>query len=307
MLILVTAAAGRTGRAVVGALAAHGVAARALVRRPEQVASLRTAGAAEVVVGDLRDRGALRRAVHGAGGLYYICPDLHPDEEEIGAGLIKAMREAGAWRLVYHSVLHPQADDLPGHLMKLHTERRVVDSGLAYTILQPAPYMQNLAPHRYDVVTHGVYRVPYSVLAPLTWIDLRDVAMVAARVLSEPGHDAATYELAGPEPLSSAQVAERWSAVLGRPVRAETMGREAWAASLDRSGVGGFALEARAAMARYFDRHGMVGNPNALTWLLRRPPLTLDGYLRSIAAPTLLAGEGWGGGPLGQSQRPSPD
>jgi uncharacterized protein YbjT (DUF2867 family) len=281
MLILVTAAAGRTGRAVVRALAARGVAARALVRRPEQVAPLRTDGAAEVVVGDLRDRPALRRAVHGVGGAYYICPELSPDEEEIGHGLIKAMREAGAWRLAYHSVLHPQADELPNHLMKLHTERLVVDSGLAYTILQPAPYMQNLAPHRYDVVTHGVYRVPYSVLAPFSWIDLRDVAMAAATVLTDPGHDAATYELAGPEPLSSAQVAERWATVLGRPVRAETMRREAWIASVDRSGAGGYALEARAAIKRYYDRHGMVGNPNALTWLLRRPPLVLDGYLRS--------------------------
>jgi len=281
MLILVTAGAGRTGRAIVRALASQGLAARALVRRPEQVAALRTDGAAEVVVGDLRDRAALRRAVHGAGGAYYICPEMNPDEAEIGGALIKAMRDAGAWRLVYHSVLHPQADDLPHHLMKLHTERRVVDSGLAYTILQPAPYMQNLAPHRYDVVTHGVYRVPYSVLAPFSWIDLRDVAQVAARVLADPGHDSATYELAGPEPLSSAQVAERWAAVLGRPVRAETMRREAWVAELDRSGVGGFALEARAAMTRYYDRHGLVGNPNALTWLLPRPPHKLPDYLRS--------------------------
>jgi NAD(P)H dehydrogenase (quinone) len=282
MLIVVTAAAGRTGRAVVRALAARGIAARALVRRPEQVAQLRTDGAADVVVGDLRERASLRRAVHGAGGAYYICPEMHPDEEEIGGGLIRAMREAGAWRLVYHSVLHPQADDLPHHLMKLHTERLIVDSGLAYTILQPAPYMQNLAPHRYDVATHGVYRVPYSVLAPFSWIDLRDVAQVAATVLADPGHDAATYELAGPEPLSSAQVAERWAAALGRPVRAETMRREAWVASLDRSGVGGFALEARAALTRYYDRHGMVGNPNALRWLLPREPRTLSNYLADV-------------------------
>jgi len=283
MLILVTGAAGRTGRAVVGALAARGVAARALVRRPEQVAQLRTAGAAEVVVGDLRERAALRRAAHGTGGVYYICPELNPDEEGIGEALIKAMREAGAWRLVYHSVLHPQADGVPHHLMKLHTERLVVDSGLAYTILQPAPYMQNLSAHRYDVVTHGVYRVPYSVLAPFSWIDLRDVAHTAAKVLAEPGHDAATYELAGPEPLSSAQVAERWAAVLGRPVRAETMSRDAWAGELARSGAGGYQLDARAAMVRYYDRHGLVGNPNALTWLLPRRPGTLTEFLRASA------------------------
>ncbi len=285
MLILVTGAAGVTGRAAVRALAARGVTVRALVRRPEQVAQLRTDGAAEVFVGDLRDRAALRRAAHGAGGAYYICPQLYPDEEEIGEGLIRTLREAGAWRLVYHSVLHPQADGLPHHLMKLHTERRVVDSGLAYTILQPAPYMQNVLAQRYDVATHGVYRVPYSVLARFSWIDLRDLADVAALVLAEPGHDAATYELAGPEPLSSAQVAERWGAALGRPVRAETLRREAWAQDLSRSGLGGYALDARAAMMTYYDRHGLVGNPNALTWLLRRPPRTLTEFLRDAHPP----------------------
>jgi len=280
MLILVTGAAGVTGRAAVRALAARGVTVRALVRRPEQVAQLRTGGAAEVVVGDLRDRAALRRAAHGTGGAYYICPQLHPDEEAIGEGLIRTLREAGAWRLVYHSVLHPQADGPPHHLMKLHTERRVIDSGLAYTILQPALYMQNLLVQRYDVATHGVYRVPYSVLARFSWIDLRDVAEAAALVLAEPGHDAATYEMAGPEPLSSAQVAEQWGAALGRPVRAETLRRAAWAQELNRSGVGGYALDARAAMMTYYDRHGLVGNPNALTWLLRRPPRTLMEFLR---------------------------
>jgi uncharacterized protein YbjT (DUF2867 family) len=279
MLILVTGAAGRTGRAVVRALAARSVVVRAFVRRPEQVAQLRTAGAAEVVVGDLRDRSALRRAAHGCGGAYYVCPQMNPDEEAIGEGLIRALRDAGGWRLVYHSILHPQADRMPHHLMKLHTERLIVDSGLAYTILQPAPYMQNLLPQHYDVATHGVYRVPYSVLAPFSWVDLRDVAAVAATVLAEPGHDAATYELAGPEQLNSAQVAERWASALGRQVRAEAMRREAWARELSRMGEGGYALEARAAMATYFDRHGLVGNPNALTWLLGRGPGTLSEFL----------------------------
>jgi NAD(P)H dehydrogenase (quinone) len=279
VLILVTSAAGRTGRAAVRALAARGVTVRALVRRPEQAALLRTLGAAEVVVGDLRELPVLRRAAHGAGGAYCVCPHLSPREEDICEGLIRALQEAGAWRLVYHSVLHPQAGGMPHHRTKLRAETRVVDSGLAYTILQPAPYMQNLLAQRYDVVTHGVYRVPHSVLAPFSWVDLGDVAEAAARVIVEPGHAGATYELAGPEPLNSAQVAERWGQVLGRQVRAETIRPEAWARALSRSDVGGYALEALGAMAAYYDRHGLVGNANVLAWLLGRPPGGLTGFL----------------------------
>jgi uncharacterized protein YbjT (DUF2867 family) len=281
VLILVTSAAGRTGRAAVRALAARGITVRALVRRQEQVAHLRTLGAAEVVVGDLRDRASVRRAVHGTAGVYYICPHLNPDEEEIGGTLIRALQEAGAWRLVYHSVLRPQAGDMPHHRTKLRTETRIVDSGLAYTILQPAPYVQNLLVQRYDVATHGVYRVPHSVLAPFSWVDLGDVAQAAARVIAEPGHDAATYELAGPEPLSSSQVAERWAQVIGRTVRAETVKPQAFARAVSRSDVGGYALEALGAMVVYYDRHGLTGNPNVLTWLLGRPPTDLAACLRA--------------------------
>jgi NAD(P)H dehydrogenase (quinone) len=279
MLILVTSAAGRTGRAAIRALAAQGVDVRALVRRPEQVAQVRTLGAAEVVVGDLRDRGVLRRAVHGTRGAYYVCPPMNATEDTIGERLIGALREADAGRLVYHSVLHPMIDAMPHHLMKLRTERLLVDSGLAYTILQPAPYMQNLFVQRYEVAMHGVYRVPYSALAPFSWVDLQDVAEAAARVVAEPGHAAATYELAGPEPLNSVQVAQRWEQALGRPVRSETIRLDAWARALGLSGLGGYELEAQGAIVSYYHGHGLVGNPNALTWLLGRPPANLADFL----------------------------
>jgi NAD(P)H dehydrogenase (quinone) len=279
MLILVTSGAGRTGRAAIGALAAQGVDVRALVRRPEQVARVRTLGAAEVVVGDLRDRAVLRHAVHGTRGAYYVCPPMNPEEDTIGERLIGALREAGAGRLIYHSVLHPLIDGMPHHLMKLRTERLLVDSGLAYTILQPAPYMQNLFVQRYEVAMHGVYRVPYSMLAPFSWVDLQDVAEAAARVVAEPGHDAATYELAGPEPLNSVQVAQRWEQALGRAVRSETIRVDAWARALGLSGLGGYELEAQGAIVSYYHSHGLVGSPNALSWLLGRRPNNLSDFL----------------------------
>ncbi len=51
-MILVTGAAGKTGRAVTAALAARGEQVRALVHRQRQAASVLAAGAKEVVVGD---------------------------------------------------------------------------------------------------------------------------------------------------------------------------------------------------------------------------------------------------------------
>ncbi len=69
-MILVTGAAGKTGKAVVEALAAKGASVRALVRRPEHAAALKALGAAEVSIGSFEDPRALARAVAGAQAIY---------------------------------------------------------------------------------------------------------------------------------------------------------------------------------------------------------------------------------------------
>ena len=79
-MILVTGAAGKTGKPVVKALAGKGASVRALVRRTEHAAALKALGAAEVSIGSFEDRGALA-ARHGrsAGDLPHL-PECQRDE-----------------------------------------------------------------------------------------------------------------------------------------------------------------------------------------------------------------------------------
>jgi uncharacterized protein YbjT (DUF2867 family) len=78
---------------------------------------------------------------------------------------------------------------MPHHLGKAVSEDLVRRSGLAWTILQPGAYLQNL-----DL--SGPIEVPYSVDAVFGFADLAEVAEVADLVLTEEGHVGATYELA---------------------------------------------------------------------------------------------------------------
>lgn len=278
--VLLTGAAGKTGQAVLGALVRRGVRVRVLVRRREQARALQDLGAAEAIVGDLLEPGTLLRATRGAGRVYHIPPNMHPEEVRIGLRVMQAARQAGAERFVYHSVLHPQTQAMPHHWKKLRVEERLFESGLAFTVLQPAAYMQNLLAYRESVLREGVLRVPYSPQALFSLVDLEDVAEAAARALTEPGHEGAIYELAGPERLSMAQAAEILSRVLGRPVRAERLPLRAWQAQARRAGLPPYARRALSAMFRYYDRHGLVGNPNVLTWLLGRPPTDFATFSR---------------------------
>ncbi|HFQ94714.1 MAG TPA: NAD-dependent epimerase/dehydratase family protein, partial [Anaerolineae bacterium] len=201
-MILVSGAAGKTGRAVIEALAARGAAARAFVHRKEQAMSVLALGAAEAVVGDMQNEADAQKAMAGATAVYHICPNVHPNETGIGEIAIRAAQQNNVSRFIYHSVLHPQVEAMPHHWQKMRVEEQLFTSDLAFTILQPAAYMQNLRGSWDSIMEEGIYRVPYPPSTRLNMVDLRDAAEAAAVVLTTPGYEYATYELAGPENLS---------------------------------------------------------------------------------------------------------
>lgn len=159
---------GKTGRAVTAALVARDV---------------------EVVATGRADWEHLADVLVGCGAAYVIAPNLHPDEPSYVAQVLEALERASVGRVVYHSVASPFAPAMPHHLGKARSEDLVRRSRLAWTILQPGAYLQNLD------LTRPV-EVPYSVDAPFGFLDLGDLGEAAATVLTEPGHVGATYELA---------------------------------------------------------------------------------------------------------------
>jgi uncharacterized protein YbjT (DUF2867 family) len=278
-VILITGAGGKTGLAVIRAATTAGQTVRALVRREDQVDRIRAAGAHEWVVGDMRHESTLGRAARGVHTIYHICPNVHPDEVQIGRAVIAAARPGSVERIVYHSVLHPQIEAMPHHWQKMRVEALLFESGVAYTILQPASYMQNILAGWRSIVANGVYAVPYPPETRLGMVDLEDVAAVAAVVLADRRHDSATYELAGPEALTQSSVVEVLTRRLGRPVRAVELSLDEWALRARRSGLGEHQIETLRKMFDYYGRFGFWGNPHALAQLLGRNPTTFEMFV----------------------------
>ena len=185
----------------------------------------------------------LAAAVAGCEAAYVIAPNLHPDEPELVASALTALKTAGVERVVYHSVASPFVPGMAHHLGKAVAEDLVRHSGLAWTILQPGAYLQNL-----DLT--GPIDLPYSPDAPFGFLDLADLGLAAAAVLTEPGHAGATYELA----TRTATVREL-AAEAGVPVRrVDDPGTHPWLS----------------AMFAYYDAHGLPVGTRVLAWLLAR-------------------------------------
>jgi NAD(P)H dehydrogenase (quinone) len=283
-MILVTGAGGKTGRAAIRALVAHGAPVRAFIRNPAHEVALAAVGASEIALGAMDDTDAVTRAVRGVDAIYHICPNVSPHEVLFARTLIAAATHSSVSRLVCHSVLHPQIEAMPHHWNKLRVEEMLFSSALDFTILQPTAYMQNSLAEWDRMVVRGIYRVPYPVETRLSLVDLDDVAEAAAIVLTSSGHSGATYELVGTPPLSQTEMAETFGRALNKTVVAQAEAVETWDQRARCTGIDDYARETLTKMFRIYARDGFKGNPNVLGWLLGRPPTSLAAFAARMAA-----------------------
>lgn len=281
-MILITGAAGKTGRAIIQALTKRGETVRALVHRSDQTASIKALGVDDVIVGNLLDQSVIRQAVQDVRAVYHIAPNVSPDEVTIGRIIIAAAQSADVERFVFHSVLHPQIEAMPHHWRKMRVEELLFASGLPFTILQPTAYMQNVLASWKQIIENGKYSVPYAIETRLSLIDLEDIADAAAIVLTEPGHIGATIELVGTPPMSQREIAQTMADSLGRPVEAEVVSLEEWERVARSSGLGDYQILTLVKMFCYYESHGLIGNPNALSYLLRRSPTSFADFVKRI-------------------------
>src|SRR6185295_10865664 len=102
-----------------------------------------------------------------------------------------------------HKTSHPFFQQ-PNPMAAMHAEieRQIEGSGLEWTHLRPGMFASNVIPWWAGMIRGGdIVRWPYAEAATAP-IDERDIGAVAARVLTEDGHNRADYVLTGPRSLT---------------------------------------------------------------------------------------------------------
>jgi uncharacterized protein YbjT (DUF2867 family) len=285
-LILVTGAAGKTGKAVISKLVAAGLPVKAMVHSDNKIIAMREMGCQEVVVADMLDQEMVNEAFKDAQQVYHICPNMNPDEEKIGRIMIEAATNAGIKQFVYHSVLHPQVKTMAHHWHKLKVEEQLMMSSLNFTILQPAAYMQNILGYWEKMMDEGMYAIPYSIDSRSSMIDLNDLSDVVLEVLTRTGHEYAIYELSSCQTFSARQIADIVSKKTGKLIKASALDRIEWEKTMRTRGMSDYAVDTLLKMFEYYEDYNFIGNCNQLRWLLGREPVKfeqfIENYLKSI-------------------------
>lgn len=214
-MILVTGSTGTVGTELVHQFAAAGERPRALVRDLEK-ARQRLGDEAEFVKGDLRRPEIIESALDGIDRVFLLT-STSTEQFDHERNVIEAAQRAGVDHLVKLSVLGASEDSPLHHARwQRRADRLLEESGVDYTILQMAFLMQTL----FGMVNGGAICTAAGD-GRVAMIDARDVAAVAAAVLTKHGSDVRgkTYALTGPESLNFDDTASTLSETIGLQIR----------------------------------------------------------------------------------------
>ncbi len=281
-MILLTGITGKTGREVLQALSGRDQPLRALVRDPNG-AQRAMAAQVELVQGDFGDAGSLEKAMRGVEKAFMVMPNTETQLQD-EMRFVDAARAAGVSRLVKLSASGADAN-AAALLKKYHgqSEAYLAESGLAYTVVRPNFYMQNLLQCARSIAAENQFRLPMGT-GRTGLIDVRDVGEFVAGVLTGSGHDGKTYHITGPEILSFGALAQQMSAALGRAIEYVDIPAREFGNGLRAAGVSEWYIDAVTDLFEIIANDGGASITATFEEVCGRPPTRFRQFAERHAA-----------------------
>jgi uncharacterized protein YbjT (DUF2867 family) len=279
-MILVTGATGTVGSEVVRALVDRSERVRALVRDPEKAAS-KFADEVELARGDLSDVESLAEAMDDVQRVFLLAP---VDERAVAleGKVLDAAKRVGVEHVVRLSVRQadPNGDTF---FAREHGqgEEQLKRSGLAWTMLRPTFFMQNLLGSAAMIKSGTLYQPAGE--GRSGHIDARDIGDVAAAALTTRGPEGKTYRLTGPQDLNFHDIVRILGDVLGKPVAYVDVPRDAAKQSMTGSGVPAWQAEAVLELTDLLKEGKLSGVSPDVEQVTGHPARSLEQFVRDHA------------------------
>ncbi len=281
-MILVTGSTGNVGSKLLKELSDRKVAFRALARKPEDVERLKAQGI-DAFLGDMSNIESIRPALQGVTSVYILSPST-PNLAEIEAAITDEAKKAGVQHIVKHSVLGADTQAIcPFTRVHAQAENAIRALGVPYTFLRLNNFMQNfVTSHARTIVAQNTFYEPLAD-ASVSHVDTRDIAVAAANVLTQTGHEGQAYDITGPEALSDTQIAEKLSAILGRTVTYMVVPDDAMRQGLLSAGLPDWYADSLVKLYQFYRQGGGASVTPDLEQLIGRKPRTMNAYLQENA------------------------
>jgi uncharacterized protein YbjT (DUF2867 family) len=280
-MILITGASGNVGSAVLHEVIAGKRPVRAMYRSEADAENV--PHGASAVVADFADKRSFAKALEGITRVFLVCAPV-PQLVELETNVIELCRQRGLERLVLSSALGAGTFDASFPAWHHKVERNLERSGVAYTVLRPNSFMQNVANYYAPTIrSQGTF---YASLkdARVSYIDVRDVGTFAAKVLAAETGQGRTYELNGPEALTCDEVAAKLARFTGRPLRYVNLPPLELKKSMLNLGMPQWQADALVELQRYYTEGNGGQTDNQVGQMLGRNPISFDEFLEDYGA-----------------------
>jgi uncharacterized protein YbjT (DUF2867 family) len=280
-MYVIAGASGHTGAVVANTLLAQHLPVRVIVRTAEKGEAWKKKGA-EVALADLTDTAALKQALTGATGAYFLIPpnfaatDLGANARKHLTALKSALEGSSVKHVVFLSSVGAQQPAGTGPVVTLNlAERELGTLPVPFTFLRAGYFMENLLSNMHPMKEQGVLPALNGADLPLNMIATADIGAEAASLLRAGPFAPRVVELAGPKDRSFNQAAAVFSAALGKPVKAVVVPAEGRLAALTGAGLPPVWAQAYVDMGNALDSGHMSfeGAP-------RRGVISLEAFVR---------------------------
>lgn len=234
--ILITGATGQVGGKVIRFLRMQeGIEIVAAVRSPEKATAFAAQGIAAVTL-DLNNEATHDPALKGVERIF-VMTGYTVDMLRQSKVLLDNARKAGVRHVVHLGACGPDDTTVAHWAWHQLVERYVQWSGFTYTHLRPETFMQNMLSYGgQKSIKHGVINA-FVADARLSWVDVDDVARVAALALARPDlHASKTYRM-GYDAITFAEMAALMTTILGQSFRYEPLPPEVFLQSMIKAGA----------------------------------------------------------------------
>jgi len=177
-------------------------------------------------------------ATEGIDKVFLLGPPLRNDLDTLVLPFVHHLKSANVKRVVYIGALSLElVPELPFHTSVIEA---LAKEGFDYTVLKPSFFAQNFKNYEWENITHrGITFVPAG-NGKVAFIDIEDIAAVAATVLTEEGHSAKTYQLTGPELFSYHDAAKLLTQITGKQIIYPQPSPEEYTKALEAAGAPDF-------------------------------------------------------------------
>lgn len=273
-MILITGASGNVGREVLKQVALTGARVRAAYQSPNKAAA--PAGV-EIATVDYNRPDTLSVALKGVDRVFLVGPPT-AELPALERKAVDVIAQSGVRHLVKLSAMGGRDATFP----RQHTESEdyILSSGVPYTFLRPNGFMQNMVNYNASTIisqnafygTEGDGRV--------SQIDIRDIAEVAVKTLTEDGHVGKVYTLTGPQALNNTEIAQTLSEVLGREIRFINLPPAEFKQALLSSGVPDWNATALLDLQRLYREGKAAAVTRDVEEILGRKPTSFADFLQ---------------------------